>query len=164
MVWIASSFLLAMTKTQLTKTDAADVGELRVDCRHTAGECPLLLPRTHRERFQKRGLCRQLQRRAGEVGQERLVIRSFCRVDDFPTPLTVSPDRVDYGETIGAKKTKRLAPLRFRCFHNGIILIVNCFIFVLQKYKLFVPYKKKTNNFVFLTPNKTDSHEEDIRT
>ena len=108
MVWIASSFLLAMTKTQLTKTDAADVGELRVDCRHTAGGCPLILPRTHRERFQKQGLCRQLQRRAGEVGQERLAVRSFCRVDDFPTPLTVSPDRVDYGETIGAKKRSDL--------------------------------------------------------
>ena len=27
------------------------------------------------------------------------------------------------------KKTKRLAPLRFGCFHNGIILIVNCFIY-----------------------------------
>ena len=27
------------------------------------------------------------------------------------------------------KKTKRLGSLRFKCFHNGIILIVNCFIY-----------------------------------
>ena len=35
------------------------------------------------------------------------------------------------------KKTKRLMSLRLRCFHNGIILIVNCFNIVLQIYMFF---------------------------
>ena len=47
----------------------------------------------------------------------------------------------------GKRKKARLAS-RFRCFHNGIILIVNCFKNLCGKYKLYFEIIKNIFNFV----------------
>ena len=48
------------------------------------------------------------------------------------------------------KKTKRPASLRFKCFHNGIILIVNCCISCAAKIGIFPilqEFFEKNSNF-----------------